>query len=494
MKRFPPWLPLSAVLVSSAVALASTGASAASAQERFRRTPPLPDAFEELQLPAIETISLSNGLRVAVTRRPGSPLLTLQVVISAGEVDSPANLPGLATLTARMMGRGGRTYSADDMENMVESIGGDFSAKVSMDYTVLTLHLPDEFMDRGLQLLKLMVLEPDFPELEFRTVKRIYYYELQDKKKDPEFTGLRELLRILFEGHPYQTGTYNEDVLKSITTKDLAAFYRRFYVPNNSVLIVSGDIDAASAALKISQYFNIWVSRDVERPVLTAPDLHSKQRVCFIDHPVSREVVIFVGNLVMPPRAPDCYPFLVLNQILGGTTGSRLFMDLRESKGYAYRAFSGTEFFRVCGVCWAKAWVPIDKIYLSVQEIMKILNDLSSAKVEPAEVEEAKSYLIGNLPLQFGTLEGYAARLAQVMALGLGDAFWNKTTDNLMLVNADGVLQAAQKYFPHPPVVVIVGNRQWIGEALRDFPEVEIYDSSGVFKMILRKGAEHEAR
>jgi zinc protease len=493
MNHACPRLRLPAVFILSATLLHGFGAPA-SAQDRFRRTPPLPDSFQELRLPEIQSITLSNGLTVAVTRRPGFPLVTLQVIIMAGESESPVNLPGVAALTARMMGQGGRTYSADDMENGIESIGADFSVQISLDDTVLTMHVPAEALDRSLGLLKMMVLEPDFPDAEFNTAKRVYHYELLEKKKDPEFVGLRQLLRFLFEGHPYQTGTYAEDVIKFITPKDVAAFYGHFYAPNNAVLSVSGDVDPAAAARKVSQYFNTWSRREVERPSRPSPPANARERVCFIEHPTSEEAVILVGNVIMPPTAPDYFPFLVLNQVLGGTTGSRLFMDLRESKGYAYRAFSGAEFFRACGVYWAKAWVPTDKIYLSVQEIIKVLKGLSSEKAEPVEIEEAKSYLIGNLPLKFEPLDGYAARLAQVIALGLGDGHWNKASDNLMLVNVEKVLQAAQKYFPPQPVIVIVGNRQWAAEALKDFPAVEVYDSTGVFKMTLHKGAEDEAR
>jgi zinc protease len=492
MRHPRPKLPLPTALLLSASLFSAFGTSAA-AQDRFRRTPPLPDSFQELRLPEIQTIPLSNGLKVAVTRRPGFPLVTLQLVIRAGESDSPEDMPGVATLTARMMGRGGRTYSAEDMENRIESIGADFSVDVSLDDTVLTMHFSAEALDGALGLLKLMVLEPDFPDAEFNAVKRVYHYELLEKKKDPEFIGRRQLLRILFKGHPYETGTYAEDVIKYVSTRDAAAFYGRFYAPNNAVLAASGDLDPVATARKVSQYFNTWSRRDVEKTAPPSPPANLKERVCFIEHPTSDEAVIFAGNVIMPPTAPDYFPFLVLNQLLGGTTGSRLFMDLRESKGYAYRAFSAAEFFRVCGVYWAKAWVPTDKIYLSVQEIIKVLRGLAAEKAEPVEIEEAKSYLIGNLPLKFEPLDGYAARLARVIALGLGDAHWNKASDNLMLVNVEKVLQAAQKYFPAPPVIVIVGNRQWAAEALKDFPEVEVYDSAGVFKTTLHKGAEDEA-
>jgi predicted Zn-dependent peptidase len=482
--------PIIAVIALAGALVGSLTVPAA-AQGRFRRTPPMPDSFRELKLPEIQSIPMPNGLTVAVTPQPGSPLLTLQVVILAGEGDSPRDLPYTATLAARMIDRGTKELSADDMENMVESIGGDLAVTVSMDYTVLTLQVLAEYLDRALDTLRLIILEPEFRDLEFASVRRTLFYELQDRKKNPEFVGHRHFLRILFENNPYQTATWGEDVLKFVTLKDAHAFYNKFYAPNNAVFVVTGDVDGPAVARKIGQRFAAWPRRPIDRPAAPpAPTPRTKERVCFIDHPGSEDAVIFVGNLVMPPTSSDYYPFLVLNQALGGTMNSRLFMNLRESKGFAYAAFSEAEFFRACGVFWAKARVAPDTIHAAVQEIIKEFKAFSSEKVVPAEIEEAKSFLVGQLPLKFESPDRYADRLAWVVALGLDAGHWNRASDNLMLVNAEKVIEAAQKYLPMTPVIVIVGNMGWGGAALKDFDAVEIYDNAGAFKTILRQGVE----
>jgi predicted Zn-dependent peptidase len=489
MKR-PSCLKIHCLLSGVAVVLAAALSPAADGQERFRRTPPLPDSFRELRLPEITSIPLPNGLTLSVTPRPGSPLVTIQIVILAGERDSPQNLQHAAALTARMIGRGAREFSADDLENMIESMGGDFSAAVFMDYTVLTFHVLGEHFGRALDVLRLMVLAPEFKDSEVSTVKRVYSYELRELEKDPLLTGRRQLLRVLFEGHPYQASTSSWDVIKYIGAKDLQAFYTRYYVPNNAVFVVSGDVDGPAVAREVGRRFNSWVGRSVERPPLPPPPVNSKERICFVDQPTSQDAVIFVGQLVMSPTSPDYFPFLVLNQLVGGTMNSRLFMNLRESKGYAYEAFSEAEFFGTCGVFCARAKVTSETIHDAVQEIIKEFRDLASEKFQPAEIEEAKSFLVGHLPLRFEPLQGYAARLAQVVALGLDAGHWNRITDSLMLVNTENVLEAAQKYLAAVPVVVIVGNRQWAAEALKDFNLVEVYDSTGALKTNLRQGAE----
>jgi zinc protease len=482
-----PYVRLS-VLAALAVSLAAGARPAAGQQERFRRTPPLPETFRELRLPEIETSVLPNGLTVATNRRPGSPLVTLQLVIRAGEADSP-NLPHTAALAARMIGHGSPGFSAGAMEREIEAIGGDFSVRASADTTVLTLHVVTEQLDRALDILRVMVLQPEFLDAELASVRRAYYYELAEKRKDPEFVGRRHLLHLLFANHPYHAATMNEDQVKLVTTKDVAAFVSRFYRPNNATFVVSGGFEAPAAVQKIGQLFGAWLRRDIDRTPAPAPLPNKTDSVCFIDFPTTEDFIIYAGNVVLPPGSPDYYPFLVLNQVLGGSMGSRLFMNLRESKGYAYEAFSEAEFFRSCGVYWARARVaPDTDLPAAVREIARELKVLSVERAVPDEIEQAKSFLIGNLPLKFATLEGYAEQLSQAIALGLGPGHWNRVSDSLMRVNADAVLEAAARNFQSPPIFVIVGNREWAAASLREFERVDVYDSAGVYLVTLHKG------
>ena len=484
-----PLLRLRPALCLSLLAVIGALSSPVGAQERFRRTPPLADAQpHELSLPALERVTLSNGLSVAAAYRPGSPLVTLQLVVRAGEADSPPDLPAVAALTARMIGKGTKLLSADYIENMLESMGGDFSVTVLMDYTVLTLHVLEEFLDRALLAMRLMVLEPAFSERELVAVRRTAYWELFELKKDPEILGWRQLLRKLFENNPYRTATYAEDVIKYVSAKDVTAFYARFYRPNNSVFLVSGNITGDIAARKVSLHFNTWAPQPVERDTIPPPLPNTRERICYVEDTAAKDATIFAGNVIMDSSDPDFFPFLVLKQVLGGTTQSRLFMNLRESKGYAYYAFSETEFFRTCGVFWARARVTPETIVPAVREIEREIRALATEKAAPAEIEEAKSYLIGNLPMRFESIDGFAGWMARVVALDLDLGHWDRMPERLKLVNVERAGAAAQKYLAAKPLVVIVGHPDWLSLHMVDFDTVEVYDTTGMLKQTLRKG------
>jgi len=490
MTPLPPlrlWPALCLPLLAVFAALSSP----AGAQERFRRTPPLADSQpHELSLPALERVTLSNGLSVAAAYRPGSPLVTLQLVVRAGEADSPPDLPAVAALTARMIGKGTKLLSADYIENMLESMGADFSVTVLMDYTVLTLHVLEEFLDRALFAMRLMVLEPSFSERELVAVRRTTFWELFERKKNPEFLGWRQLLRTLFENNPYRTATYAEDVIKYVSAKDIAAFYARFYRPNNAVFLVSGNINGDTAARKVSLHFNTWAPQAVERAPSPPPAPNTRDRICFVADAAATDATIFAGNVIMDASDQDFFPVLVLKQVLGGTTQSRLFMNLRESKGYAYYAFSETEFFRTCGVFWARARVTPETIVPAVREIEREIKALATEPAAPAEIEEAKSYLIGNLPARFESIEGFADWMARVVALDLDLGHWDRMPERLKLVNVERAGAAARKHLAARPLVVVVGHPDWLGRHLKDFDTVEVYDTTGMLIQTLRKGEE----
>jgi predicted Zn-dependent peptidase len=478
----------SACLRAAAVFLFFLCAAGLGAQERFRKAPPDPEPLSPLRLPPVESHVLTNGLRIGVAPRPRSPVAVIHVVILAGEADSPPGLPSVAALTAGMIGRGTPLLTASDMENAVDRMGATFMTDVAPDMTVFTFTCLERDVDRALGLLKTMLLEANFDERQIEGVKRTLFYDRLTKERDPEFVARRQLFRLLFAGHPYQITTYTEESVRSATRRDLETFYSRYYRPNNAIIVVTGDYSLSTVSLKVSRQFNAWVARDVERPFLPPPVPNSASRVCFVDLPSAQNAYLYIGNIVMPMTSPDYFSWLVLDQVLGGTTSSRLFMNLRETRSFAYYAFSETNFFRTSGIFWARAKVTPEVVSPAVQEILKDLENLASERLAVFEMEQAKAFLIGNFPLRLETPEEFGLRVARILAYNLGAEHWNKYLDAVMLVSLDRVLETSQRYLLPKPVVVIVGSGDQVVDHLREFESIEIYDSKGAWKQTIQKG------
>ncbi len=464
--------------------------SAALGQERFRKSPPVPDRLPELNLPKIDSIRLSNGLTVAVIYLRNSPFICAHLTILAGERDSPERLPGLAGFTAEMLSRGTPLVSASDIEERLEGMGGVFSATANLDYSRLSLLFLDEYLDRALETLSLMVLQPAFSDKEVAGLRFSQRYEMLQQERNPEFIGRRQLLRALFGGHPYGKGTYSQDVFRNIRRRDVLDFYRSYYRPNNALVVLAGDLNLTAAARKVSRYFSTWREGQAPRPPAPAPAANGQGRVCLVDLPRAKDATLFVGNLLFPIDDPDFFPFLVLNQALGGTPNSRLFMNLRESKEYAHFAFSEVELYRLSGVFAVRARVIPSACHAAVQEILGEIDRISRERVTTFELEQAKSYLIGSFPLQVSRLEAITQRVSEIMTYSLGAEYWSRFYDSIMLVDADSVLRVGGKYLQAPPVAVIVGDKTMLAEYLREFPRVEVYDTKGGLLYTMLKGVE----
>ncbi len=464
--------------------------SAAFGQERFRKSPPVPDRLQELNFPKIDSIRLNNGLTVAAIYLKNSPFISAQLTILAGERDCPERLPGLAGFTAEMLSRGTPLVSASDIEERLEEIGGVLSTTATLDYSRLSLLFLDEGLDRALETLSLMALQPEFPEKEVAGLKFSRRYELLQEERNPEWIGRRQLHRLLFGNHPYLKGTYGQDVFRNIRRRDVLDFYRRFYRPNNALVVLAGDLNLTAAARKVSRYFSTWI--EGETPRLPAPLTAAigQDRVCLVDLPRAKDATLFIGNLIFPIDDPDYFPFLVLNQTIGGTPNSRLFMNLRESKEYAHFAFSEVDLFRSGGVFSVRARVVPSACQAAVQEILGEVDRISRERVSTFELEQAKAYLIGNFPLQVGRQEAMTQRVSEILTYSLSEAYWNKFYDSIMLVDGDSVLAVGGKFLQAPPVVVIVGDKATLTEYLREFPRVEVYDVKGALLYTMLKGVE----
>lgn len=457
-------------------------------QERFRKTLPFPEPFVKLKLPEIKSIPLSNGLALSVIQRDNFPLISVKMIIFAGENSSPEGLPALATLTAKMLSLGALDLSSSEIEETIEFMGGSFSTFTYPDYSVFNFTFLEEYLNEAIKLLSKMILFPTFPRNEIENTKRSMAHDLLNKKSEPEFLAKRQLFRLLFKNHPYEKGIYNEDVIKNLNQKDILSFYDKYYRPNNALFILTGNLSPQTASRIVSRHFSMWQRGDVSPSFIQPPQANGKKKVCLVNLPEAKDATIYLGNIVSFPDIQDLPAFQVLNQVLGGTANSRLFMNLRESKEYAYWAFSTVENFKACSVFIIKAKVRPEVMHSSIEEALKEIEIITNKEIPSFEIEQAKAYLIGNFPLQIETYESLSSTVSEFKVLNLEEEYWAKYYENLIHVNSEKVFETARKYALLTPVVVIVGDQKVIIDYISDFDEIEFYNNDGILQLTVKKG------
>ena len=282
-----------------------------------------------------------------------------------------------------------------------------------------------------------------------------------------------------------QQGT--QESLKSFSRKDVETFFSTYYRPNNAIFAIVGDVKPAEIMTVLQKYFGGWTQGEVPPAVIPKVTDARPSRIYVIDRPGSVQTNFLLGTLTVERTDPDFPALSVANRIIGGGPSARLFMNLREAKNYATYAFTEMEVFGSCGIYWARALVKPESIVPAVREIQGEIGALATGPAVPSEIEEAKSYLVGSLPLRFESSAGFGEWMARYIALGLDQSQWDKGPEELKRVDAERVREAAKRYLAAAPVVVIVGSPEWLGPYLGDFDTVEVYDTFGQLKHVQRK-------
>jgi len=480
-----------------ALLAAVSGTAAFGQREVFRRNPPPPEPLYELRLPEIQSAVLTNGLGVSVVARENSGMMSLQLLIFAGEAFSPADQPGLASAAAQMFGRGTQLLSSAEIEDRLADVGGSVSVRIHPDYVVFTFRFLSEFLDPALDLLSQLILQPVRSETELNDIKLTQTLALTQQDRDPESVASRHFIRLIFHGHPYRNSSFSRDFIRSWSLRDLNTFADALYRPNNAHLVIGGDLNLNTAVRKISHLFGVWTARDLPATPFRAVQPPERERICLIDVPRARDCMITMGTVFSPPAIADRLALTVLGQVLGGTPASRLFMNLRESKNYAYFASCETEFLRAAGLLTVRAKVKPESVVASVREIQRELRASAREPFPSEDIEQAKAYLINHFPLELESFDMLTERAALNIAYAEGDDLWNQAYRQISLVNAERVFEVAGRVLLRPFVIVVAGDKNVLSPLMSEFDAVEVYDNLGRLQYIAtrdKKGASNEAR
>lgn len=451
-------------------------------QERFRKTPPIPEPLPSLELPEIHYRSLPNGFQIGMIQQSSHPVISLKIIIFSGESSSPQELPGLAALTANSLIKGAAEMSSSQIEERIDYMGGKFSMSIHPDFTLLSFTFLEEYLDRALFLVSRMLIQPTFLKREIDTVRTTLYYDLFNKRNDPDFIAEKQLLRLLFKDHIYERSVYNEDVLKFLTQDEIISFFDTNYRPNNAEIVLAGNLDFDAVEKKVRRFFGRWPRKEIKHPTAPPPEPFRSTKVCLIPTPGAIDATIHLGNVTVPPSHTDIFTLVVLNQVLGGTPNSRLFMNLRESKGYAYDAHSEIEIYKDCSVFSIHARVRPEVVESSIQEILNEIELITSKKIPGLEIEQAKSHLIGKFPLQIETYDNLTTQWAKIKAFNLGNEHWDRYYDNIKQITSEKLFELAGKVLLSTPAIVIVGDQNAVFNRFGAFiKEVDIYNEKGVF-------------
>ena len=445
-------------------------------KQDYSKNLPKPGPDPKFTLPAIEKQKLSNGLEVWLVRQAELPIVSMNMVFKSGGTADPNGKAGLASFTSSLLNSGTRTRSAIDISNQLADIGAGLNAGSGWDSANVSMQTLTKNLDKALDIYSDVIVNANFPEKEFDTFRNRALIGLRQRKDNANAIASVAYSSLLYgRNHPYGNSPGGDEAsVKSFKQSEIENFYRTYYRPNNAVLIVSGDTTMNALKPKLETAFANWKTANV--PAVNLPEIKAFDRpgIYLIDKPGAAQSVIMIGQVGVPRDNPDYYALQVMNSILGGGGSARLFMNLREDKGYTYGAYSNFAFRRGAGPFTASAGVQTAVTKESVVEFIKELNGIRGAiPISPEEFNINKESLIRSFPGGFETNGQIAGQLSNLVTFGLPDTFYNEFTRNINAVSLQDVNRVANKYLtPDKMAILVVGDKTVIEPKLREIDAI----------------------
>ncbi|WP_165731791.1 pitrilysin family protein [Polaribacter sp. 20A6] len=417
-----------------------------------RSQQPKPGPAPKVQLGKSEKFTLSNGLQVIMVENHKLPRASANLTIDNRPVVE-GDKAGVSTIMGSLLGRGTENITKDEFNEKVDFLGAGVNFYSSgASARSLTKYFPEV-----LELMADGVKNSQFTQEEFDKEIKITLDGLKSDEKNVTSTARRVESALLYgKNHPYGEFIAKETV-NNITLEDVKNNYNTYYKPNNAYLIIVGDINPKETKKLVKSLFKKWKKSDVPEVAFTKPENVSKTEINFINMPnaVQSEVVI-ANNIDLKLGDKDYYAALLANNILGGGGTARLFMNLREDKGYTYGSYSSVRQSKVAATFRASASVRNVVTDSSIVEIKKEIDKIRAEKVTEEELKNAKAQYVGNFVMDVQKPATAASFALNIARYNLPTDFYENYLTNINAVTAEDVQNAALKYFKSDEARIIV--------------------------------------
>jgi zinc protease len=439
-------------------------------------TPPPPAAPRDPKLPQPVEKVLANGLRVIVVPKHDIPLVAARLLVKAGGAADPEGKAGLAELTATVLTKGTKTQSAEQISRGVEALGATLEAGARWDSTAIDVSVMSSNLPKAMGFVADVARHATFAKEEFDRERAQTIDSVQVDLTQPRTLAGAVTSRLIFGGSAYgHTLNGTPASLQKIKREDLIQFHRQYYVPQTSVLVLAGDIEADAAFQLAEKSFGTWKRGTSTTSTASQTVKAGAPRVVVIDMPDAGQASVVVGRQGIKRTDPSYMQALVANSVLGGGYSSRLNQEIRIKRGLSYGAGSSFDPRVDVGPFTART----DTKNESAAEVANILvaemGRLAAADVPETELTPRKATLIGEYAQTLEATSGIVDAVSALALYGLPLTDINRYISGVQSVTAEQVRKFAGTNLGGAPNVVIVGDsKQFIEPLKKQFGEVEV--------------------
>ncbi len=442
-----------------------------------------PDA----KFPKLERTTMSNGLKVILARRDAVPVVNFNLLLDAGYAADQSALPGTSSLAMNMLDEGTKTRTALQISEELQKLGATINSGSSLDTSSVLLSTLRANLDASLALYADVILNPSFPDNEFKRLKAQTLAAIQQEKAEPFSIALRVFPKLLYgPGHAYGnpfTGSGTEASVQAMTLADLQKFHDAWFKPNNATLVVVGAAGLDEIKPKLEKLFSAWKPGEVPKKNISPVAGKSAPEVYLIDKPGSPSSIILGGFVTLPKANPDEVAIEIMNMILGGQFTSRINMNLREDKHWSYGAGSAVISARGQRPYVIYAIIQTDKTKESIFEADKEVKEIVGTRPPTAEeLSRNKSSQVLGLPGQWETNAAVAGSIAEMVIYGYPQDYFDTYPGRVKGLTLEQVSKAAKDALrPEGVVWVVVGDGAKVAPKLKElgYGQVRLIDADG---------------
>lgn len=437
--------------------------------------------------PEIQRAKLSNGLNIVLAQRKGSSAIVMQMMVDAGFKTDILTNQGTAALAMNMLDEGTKSMNSLQINEQLQLLGATLYTGSDQDVSTVSLNTLKQSFEPSLDVFADVILHPSFPETEFNRLRTEQINDIKNEKSQPFGMVLRSMGKYMYgSDHPYSgpfSGNGYEHTVKEISNQDIREFYKTWFKPNNTTVIVTGDIDIKTLKSSLEKRFGKWKKGSTPTIAFGKSNAKKKNTLYLIDRPESQQSVIVAGHITEKYGSVSEIAVEQMVNVLGGDFTSRINMNLREDKHWAYGAGGLVLNAQHDRPFLVYAPVQTDKSAESVTELRKeIAEFVSTRPVTSAELEKVKTNQILKLPGQWETNNAVNSALYNLVKYNLNDDYYETYDSMVRNLSTSEVNQLSKKMVkPNQINWFLVGDKAKIASKLDnlDFDEIIEIDADG---------------
>jgi zinc protease len=418
--------------------------------------PPAARPPAKVALPPIERFELANGLQVIVVANHELPVVSYHLAIRAGQAEERRDKRGLADFAAAMLTKGTKKRSADQIAEAIDQIGGALSAGVDLEATHVSCDALAKNAATCLDLLPDVVMNPTFADKEMDEIRNQITSAVKQRRDDPATLADDHFDNLLWGEDHVRGWPVTLDSIGSIGRQDLVDWHDQRFTPGNSVLVISGDVDAKDARAQAQKAFGAWKKAAAPEAKKFAEPVLKGKHVRLVDKPDLPQALIRVGHLGVAHGEPDYLATVLVNYSLGGGQLDSRLMKAIKVGGRSYQASSQFERLRSRGVFQVQAVTRTEDVAPALAQLLGELTKMQKDGPSDAELAAAKANLAGNYPLAFESAAATAAAVLAAELHGLGEDYVRDFPVRIAAVPAADARAAAKKHIDADDVVVVI--------------------------------------